>query len=120
MRIGTALPLAVLFLASSLSSIAATRQYYIAAEDVEWDYAPSNLNLVEGKPLPLPWAKQTRWPKMRYIEYTDSTFAVRKVQPEWLGILGPMIRAEVGDTVVVEFLNRSRMAHSIHPHGLRY
>jgi hypothetical protein len=26
----------------------------------------------------------------------------------------------VGDAIVVEFLNRSQMAHSIHPHGLRY
>src|SRR4029077_15055518 len=38
----------------------------------------------------------------------------------WLGILGPIIRAEAGDDIVVDFLNRGRMPHSIHPHGLRY
>jgi manganese oxidase len=56
----------------------------------------------------------------RFIEYTDGTFSVRKPQPEWLGLLGPIIRAEVDDTIVVEFLNRSIRVHDIHPHGLRY
>jgi manganese oxidase len=109
-----------LALLSSQPCIAATRHYYIAAEDVSWDYAPSGRDLLHGRPIPQPWAKQTRWPKTRYLEYTDTTFSVRKPQPEWLGILGPIIRAEVGDEIVVEFLNRSRQPHSIHPHGLRY
>jgi manganese oxidase len=98
---------------------AATRHYYIAAEDVPWDYAPSGRDLIHGRAIPLPWAK-TAWPKTRYFEYTDSSFTVRKPQPEWLGILGPIIRAEVGDAIVVEFFNRSKNPHSIHPHGLRY
>jgi hypothetical protein len=99
---------------------AATRHYYIAAEDVTWDYAPSGHDLLEGLPLPQPWLGHTKWSKARYIEYTDATFSVRKPQPEWLGILGPVIRAEVGDTIIVDFLNRSKSPHSIHPHGLRY
>ena len=100
--------------------IAATRHYYIAAEDAVWDYAPSKRDLIHGAHLPMPWGQQTQWPKTRFIEYTDSTFSVQKPQPEWLGILGPIIRAEVGDTIVVEFLNRSIRVHDIHPHGLRY
>jgi hypothetical protein len=32
----------------------------------------------------------------------------------------PVIRAEVGDEVVVDFLNRSHRGHDMHPHGLRY
>ena len=107
-----------LFLASP--SFATVRHYFLAAEDVTWDYAPSGLNLAEGHPIPQPWAKQTKWQKIRYIEYTDATFTVRKPQPEWLGILGPIIRGEVGDTIIVDFLNRSLSAHGIHPHGLRY
>lgn len=110
----------LLFLITASPLFAATRHYFIAAENVSWDYAPSGLNLVEGRPIPSPWAAQTKWPKTRYIEYTDATFTVRKPQPEWLGILGPVIRAEVGDTVVVDFLNRSRLDCSLHPHGLRY
>jgi FtsP/CotA-like multicopper oxidase with cupredoxin domain len=110
----------VLLLAFLAPARAATRRYYITAEDVTWDFAPSGLNLTEGRPIPAPWAAQTKWQKTRYFEYTDSTFKVRKPQPEWLGILGPIIRAEVGDEIIVEFLNRSRSTHSIHPHGVRY
>ena len=103
-----------------LSVSATTRHYYIAAEDVSWDYAPSGHDLLGGRPIPEPWTQRTRWPKTRFVEYTDTTFTTRKPQPEWLGILGPVIRAEVGDAVVVEFLNRSHQPHNIHPHGLRY
>jgi len=103
-----------------VGSAAKARHYYIAAEDVVWDYAPSGRDLIHGIALPAPWKEQTRWPKTRYIEYTDATFSVRKAQPDWLGILGPIIRAEVGDTVLVHFLNRSGLPHSIHPHGVRY
>jgi hypothetical protein len=99
---------------------ATERHYYIAAEDVTWDYAPSGRDLLYGRPIPQPWGLRTKWPKSRYVEYTDATFTVRKAQPEWLGILGPVIRAEVGDSIMVEFLNRSRNPHGIHPHGLRY
>lgn len=45
---------------------------------------------------------------------------MRQPQPEWLGIMGPIMCAEVGDTIMVEFLNRSRCAHGIHPHRLGY
>jgi hypothetical protein len=111
---------AVMLALQPFSFAANVRHYYIAAEDVTWDYAPSGRDLVHGRVIPLPWRQQTRWNKTRYIEYTDDSFSVRKPQPEWLGILGPVIRAEVGDTVVVHFLNRSQQPHSIHPHGLRY
>src|SRR5215472_147866 len=97
-----------------------TREYYIAAEQVEWDYAPSGLELMHGTEIPYPWGLYRRWTKTRYVEYTDGTFSQHKPQPEWLGILGPIIRAEVGDTVVVHFRNLTRGYHSIHVHGLRY
>jgi manganese oxidase len=99
---------------------AATRHYYIAAEDVTWDYAPSGQNLLRATPIRRPWVTKLQWPKTRFIEYTDDTFTTKKPQPDWLGILGPIIRAEVGDEVVVEFLNRTHMPHDMHPHGLRY
>jgi manganese oxidase len=101
-------------------ALATTRHYYIAAEDVRWNYAPSGRNLMNGNPIPQPWALRVLWPKTRFIEYTDNTFTARKPQPEWLGILGPIIRAEVGDEIIVDFLNRSRDGHDMHPHGLRY
>lgn len=96
------------------------RHYYLAAEDVEWDYAPSTLNLLHGSPVPRPWAASTRWQKTRYIEYTDESYSQRKPQPVWLGILGPVLRGEVGDEILVHLLNRSKRAQSIHTHGVRY
>jgi len=97
-----------------------TRHYFIAAEEVTWDFAPTGRDLVHGRNIPAPWNAQRIYKKTRYIEYTDATFTVRKPQPDWLGILGPVIRAEVGDTILVDFLNRTDQPHSIHPHGLRY
>ena len=35
---------------ASCSCLAATRHYYIAAEDVTWNYAPSGHNLLNGNP----------------------------------------------------------------------
>jgi hypothetical protein len=102
------------------SCFAVTRHYYIAAEDVTWDFAPSGQNLLTGEPLPQPYMAKHQFPKTRFIEYTDSTFTTPKPQPEWLGILGPIIRAEVGDDILVEFFNRTHLPHNIHPHGLRY
>ena len=96
------------------------REYYSAAEVVDWNYAPSGLELMHGEDVPYPWGLHPHWNKTRYIEYTDGTFSHRKPQPEWLGILGPIIRAEVGDTVIVHFRNLASGYHSIHVHGLRY
>jgi hephaestin len=47
-----------------------------------------------------------RYLKAQYNEYTDDTFTTKKVRSEddaYMGILGPVIRAEVGDTVDVSF-----------------
>ena len=63
------------------------REYYIAAEQVEWDYAPSGLELMHGAELPIPGGC-TALDKTRYVEYTDGTFSQRKPQPEWLGSWG--------------------------------
>lgn len=112
--------LMVLLVFSVSTCLATTRHYYIAAEDVTWNFAPSGINLLNAVPLPQQIRLNLQWPKTRFIEYTDDTFTTRKPQPDWLGILGPVIRAEVGDEVVVEFLNRTRFPHSMHPHGLHY
>lgn len=36
------------------------------------------------------------------------------------GLLGPTLRAEEGETIVVTFRNMARGPHSIHPHGIAY
>jgi FtsP/CotA-like multicopper oxidase with cupredoxin domain len=97
-----------------------TRHYYIAAEEVTWNFAPTGQDLIHGGEIPLPWKGYTVWKKARFIEYTDGTFASPKAQPSWLGVLGPIIRAEVGDTVMVHFVNRTSGFYGMHPHGFRY
>jgi FtsP/CotA-like multicopper oxidase with cupredoxin domain len=114
--------IAALSLVLSLGSVEArTRHYYVQAEDVTWDFAPTNQNLIHGGPIPEPWTSSHIFQKTRYVEYTDATFQTRKPQPEWLGVLGPIIRAEVGDTVLVHFRNQAPSgSYGMHPHGFRY
>jgi FtsP/CotA-like multicopper oxidase with cupredoxin domain len=104
------------------------RMYYVAAEEVLWDYAPKGRNLA-GLPRPENeeseggTANSTTYRKAVYREYTDATFStVKPRDPRWehLGILGPLIRAEVGDTIKVVLKNKTTIMCSMHPHGLRY
>ncbi|HET8721457.1 MAG TPA: multicopper oxidase domain-containing protein [Nitrospira sp.] len=112
--------IAALLFCCALPAHAATREYYVAAELTEWDYAPSGKDLTHDAPLPEAYRNRTLWHKVRFIEYADGEFKDRKPQPEWLGILGPIIRAEVGDTVLVHFYNNADRPYSMHPHGFRY
>ena len=106
-----------------------TRKSYIAAEEVDWDYAPSGWDNWLGLPLRhSPRAQSadytkhgTKWRKALYIGYTDGTFQTKIPQPEWQGAQGPTIRAEVGDMVEILFQNRlSRNYASMHSMGLAY
>lgn len=111
---------AVLVAPPLAASQAVTRHYYIQAEDVSWDFAPFGEDRIHGGAIPAPWTNSTTWSKTRYIEYTDASFTATKPQPAWLGVLGPIIRAEVGDTIVVHFRNRADGSYGMHPHGVRY
>ncbi len=109
-----------------------TRVYYIAADEVDWNYAPSGMDVTTGRPfddMANVFVKHgddrvgSTYIKAVYHEYTDDTFMTIKTRPpEWehLGLLGPVIRAEVGDTIKVVFKNNARFPHSIHPHGVLY
>lgn len=49
--------------------------------------------------------------------------SVQRRAPEWehLGVLGPMLRGVVGDTLLVTFMNKlSNNSVSIHSHGMLY
>jgi FtsP/CotA-like multicopper oxidase with cupredoxin domain len=96
------------------------RHYYLAAEEMTWHYAPSGKDGVMHGEIPAAWRDSLAWTKTRYVEYTDDTFSVKKPQPPWLGVLGPVVRAEVGDTIQIHFLNRSSRPATVHPHGVRY
>lgn len=101
-----------------------THVYYIAADDVEWNYAPRGRNLI-GTPTQENEAgsTSTTFRKAVYHEYVDASFSTLKQRPpdwEHLGILGPLIRAEVGDTIKIIFKNNTKFFCSMHPHGLAY
>lgn len=106
-----------------------TRTYFIAADEVDWDYTPRGRNLAgvphgEMSEAEGPAAlKHVVYHKAVYQEYTDATFRTQKVRPQqWqhLGILGPLIRAEVGDSVRITFRNNTHLSLTMHPHGLAY
>lgn len=108
------------------------RKYYIAAEEVDWDYAPSGWDNWLSVPVDKsPRADDagyndvpslgTKWRKAMYRGYTDATFSKRTPQPAWQGLQGPTIRAEVGDMVEILFVNRMPTHYaSMHSMGLAY
>jgi hephaestin len=108
-----------------------TRTYYIAADEVTWDYVPGGRDAINDQPFAdtaftrtgPPSPVSTSYRKVLYREYTDSTFATLKPRPpEWahLGFLGPLIRGVVGDTIKVVFRNNGGRPYSVHPHGVFY
>ncbi|XP_072514290.1 ferroxidase HEPHL1 [Salminus brasiliensis] len=109
-------------------------RYFIAAEEVEWDYSPQrtwelqNFNTTEQESPGSIFVETgenrlgSKYKKVVYREYTDDTFRTRKQrQPEdsHLEILGPIIRAEVGDVLQITFLNKASRPYSIQPHGAK-
>lgn len=118
-------------LAGALPEGGTLRRYYIEAEEVEWDYAPLGGDFCTGELLswtpdqevftvPNSLSLGSKYKKARYIEYTDDTFTTEKLSDPTLGLVGPVIRAEVGDTVEVVFKNSLPFPATIHPHGVAY
>ncbi|XP_076879473.1 ceruloplasmin [Brachyhypopomus gauderio] len=110
------------------------REYYIAAEEVIWDYGPTQVNQYTGIKLQDDSMADTffenrdnriggKYKKAQYVEYTDDTFTKRKErlpEEQHLGILGPVIRAEEEDTIKVTFRNKASRPYSVQPHGVQY
>jgi FtsP/CotA-like multicopper oxidase with cupredoxin domain len=97
-----------------------TRHYYVAAEPVQWAWAPLGINTSKPLPLPPDLVDKPLSPKVRYIQYTDATFTRRVLDTPRLGLVGPILRGVVGEYLAVTFLNRSAQPLSMHPHGVRY
>ena len=58
--------------------------------------------------------------KVLYREFTDEAFTEEKPHPRYLGLLGPIIKGEVGDTLNVHFKNMANRSFTMHPHGVFY
>lgn len=114
------------------ASAGKVRTYYIAADEVAWDYAPQKRNMLTAKRFDEDAGVFVRrgrdrigsvYQKSVFRRYTDKTFRQRSPLPaRWrhLGVLGPAIEAEVGDTIRVVFKNNTRLPASMHPHGVLY
>uniref|UniRef100_S4RYU7 Plastocyanin-like domain-containing protein n=1 Tax=Petromyzon marinus TaxID=7757 RepID=S4RYU7_PETMA len=105
------------------------REYYIAAKEIYWDYAPSviiTITCIHSHNAHSP-KKATRSPfgvliykKAVYIQYTDGSFTQEIPKDPWLGYLGPTMKAEVHDVIAVYFKNLASRPYSMHPHGVFY
>ncbi|KAI6842417.1 Cupredoxin [Hortaea werneckii] len=105
------------------------RRYYVAAEEEEWDYAPTGWDNWLGVPFDIsPRANfasyneyGTKWLKALYRGYTDSNFSQRSEQTAFQGTQGPTIRSEVGDLIEIMFVNNlSENYATMHSMGLAY
>lgn len=116
----------------ALPAVARERLYYIAADELDWNYLPLGRDGMMDMPA-MGYAKffLTRGPhligpvyhKAVYHEYTDASFThikQRSADDAYLGILGPVIHAEVGDTIRIVFRNNGTHPYSLHPHGVLY
>ncbi|XP_071340273.1 coagulation factor V [Trachinotus anak] len=84
------------------------RHYYIAAVEIDWKYSDNDTH-----------RSGPTYKKVVFREY-EKDFRQAKTHPSWLGLLGPTLRAEEGETIVVTFRNMATGVHSIHPHGVAY
>ncbi|XP_056456329.1 coagulation factor VIII [Gadus chalcogrammus] len=99
------------------------RNYYIAAEEVTWDYGirippqlirPREMRRGMRKFLP-------EYKKVVFRAYTNGDFkhpvVIGELQ-EHLGIMGPFIRAEVHEQLTVTFRNKASRPYSFHLQGV--
>jgi len=137
--LGAVLIVCLVFLGLLFAALAGsemtTREYFVGIDEIEWDYAPDGVDACHGRPFAYPqtkWTSEdniitgdhtrigTKYTKAVYREYTDSSFSTlvpRAAKWEHLGLLGPVIRAEVGDLIRVTLKNNARFPFSMHLHG---
>ncbi|NXB39677.1 HPHL1 protein, partial [Eulacestoma nigropectus] len=109
----------------------AMRLYYIAAEEVEWDYAsnkssaPKIYNISSNEERYICFSACTAFLFCSYghvfLSQAEDLIEFRKVALI-TGIfcfnLGPLLHAEVGDSVLIVFKNKASRPYSISAHGI--
>jgi FtsP/CotA-like multicopper oxidase with cupredoxin domain len=100
------------------------REYWIAAVPVRWNVVPNERNAID-KEMFTP--EETTFTTVVYKRYTRDWGKQLPNQPgvsaDNDGIPGPLIKARVGDTILVHFKNLDNefeRPHSMHFHGVRY
>uniref|UniRef100_A0A8C2ZZC3 ferroxidase n=1 Tax=Cyclopterus lumpus TaxID=8103 RepID=A0A8C2ZZC3_CYCLU len=96
------------------------KTYFITAEEVEWDYGGYGQRRPDKSQRD---SRETKFTKVVFRGYMDSSFStpdIRGELDEHLGILGPVIKAEVGQSIMVVFKNLAKRPYSLHPNGVSY
>ena len=118
--------------AESAASAGTVRTYFVGAVEEDWNYAPDGTNKITGKPFGdaentfVAQGEQrigSTYRKCIYREFTGKRFDHRKALPardRYRGLLGPVLHAEVGDTIRVVFHNACSFPTTMHPHGVFY
>ncbi|MED6239857.1 hypothetical protein ATANTOWER_012280 [Ataeniobius toweri] len=101
-------------------------KYYIAAEEIVWDYSNDQKDYVD-EDYKLQYLRQSanrignKYKKAVYTQYKNESFTEKlenKHRKDELGILGPVIRAQIRDVITIVFKNLASRPYSIYPHGL--
>ncbi len=88
------------------------REHWIQAEPVRWTIVPTRRDEMMDERV----RGRTTFRALCYREYTAGWAA-----PLGPGqVPGPLIKAEVGDTIVVNFRNKGPAPVTVHPHGVFY
>ncbi|MEA2583664.1 MAG: hypothetical protein QOF33_1749 [Thermomicrobiales bacterium] len=111
-------------LAAAPAASGAVRQYWVAATPVTWNAVPNGRDAIMGTQYD---PANTVFPTTVYRRYTRGWGKPVRNTPARGGnqnlIPGPLLRARVGDRVLVHFKNldhRFDRAHSMHFHGVHY
>ncbi|XP_035383063.1 coagulation factor VIII [Electrophorus electricus] len=99
------------------------RSYYIAAEEIMWDYGiKKSQQLISLREMRRGMRKYFQsYRKVVFRAYHDKEFqnpVKRGELDEHLGIMGPVLKAEVNDVLTVVFRNLASRPYSLHLHGV--
>lgn len=98
---------------ASLPAGGQVREYWIAAEQMKWNIVPSHVDQMQ--------AERVKQGRTTFAAYGYRLYSAGFKAP--LGpatVPGPLLDAEVGDTVVVHFRNQLKVPVTMHPHGIFY
>ena len=107
--------------AAPAGAAAATREYWVAAAPTFWNIVPNGRDAIHGTTFP---TADTTADTVVYRRYTRNwKRPLREPGSNGEGIQGPLLRARVGDRILVHFKNLDTAfgrPHSMHFHGFDY
>lgn len=110
----------LLLVAPSARADGVTREYWIAAVPIDWNVVPNGRNAIEKERFP---RSKTTMRTVVYRAFTRDFEQPVPIAPGNQGLQGPLIKATVGDRLVIHFRNLDSLTnqpHSMHFHGVRY